>query len=90
MHAGEDEMFYLLSGELVGYCGDENWTATAGRFVFVPRDQVHGYTVTGDAPAWALVITGPPKLDRLIAARDVMWPLASFGRREDAILQHYS
>ena len=36
VHAGEDEMFYLLSGELVGYCGNENWTATAGTFVFVP------------------------------------------------------
>lgn len=69
VHAGEDEMFYLLSGELVGYCGNENWTATAGSFVFVPREQVHGFTVTSDAPARVLVITGPPKLDRQIAAR---------------------
>ena len=69
VHAGEDEMFYLLSGELVGYCGNENWTATTGSFVFVPRDQVHGFTVTGGAPARALVITGPPNLDRQIAAR---------------------
>ena len=68
VHAGEDEMFYLLSGELAGYCGDETWTAIAGSFVFVPRDQLHGFTVTGDAPARALVITGPPKLDREIAA----------------------
>jgi quercetin dioxygenase-like cupin family protein len=69
VHAGEDEMFYVLDGELTGCCGDDHWTATAGSFVFVPRDQVHGFTVTGDAPARALVITGPPKLDRQITAR---------------------
>jgi quercetin dioxygenase-like cupin family protein len=56
-------------GELTGYCGDDHWTATAGSFVFVPRDQVHGFTVTGDTTARAVVITGPPRLDRQIAAR---------------------
>jgi quercetin dioxygenase-like cupin family protein len=35
-HAGEDEMFYLLDGELRGFCDDERWTATPGHFVFVP------------------------------------------------------
>jgi quercetin dioxygenase-like cupin family protein len=68
VHAGEDEMFYVLDGELTGYCGDDHWTATAGSFVFVPRDQVHGFTVTGDTTARAVVITGPPRLDRQIAA----------------------
>ncbi len=27
-HAGEDEMLYVLDGELHGYCDDERWTAT--------------------------------------------------------------
>jgi quercetin dioxygenase-like cupin family protein len=69
VHDGEDEMFYLLDGELSGYCGDDRWTATAGSFVFVPRDRLHGFTVTSDRPARAIVITGPPRLDRQIAAR---------------------
>ena len=69
VHAGEDEMFYVLTGELTGYCGDDHWTARAGSFVFVPRDQVHAFTVTGDTTARAVVITGPPRLDRQIAAR---------------------
>ena len=68
VHAGEDEMFYLLAGELTGYCGDEPWTATAGSFVFVPRDHPHGFTVISAEPARALVITGPPQLDRQVAA----------------------
>ena len=69
VHAGEDEMFYLLEGELTGFCGDDRWTATAGSFVFVPRDCLHGFTVTSSGPARALVITGPSQLDRQIAAR---------------------
>jgi quercetin dioxygenase-like cupin family protein len=66
-HAGEDEMFYLLSGELQGFCDDTHWTATPGSFVFVPRDQPHGFIVTSDEPARALVIVGPPRLDAQIA-----------------------
>ena len=74
VHAGEDEMFYVLAGELAGLCDGQEWTATAGCFVFVPRDRVHSFTVTGREPARALVITGPPQLDRQIAARGPGWP----------------
>ena len=68
VHAGEDEMFYLLGGELTGFCEHDRWTATAGSFVFVPRDRLHGFTVTSSEPARAIVITGPSQLDRQIAA----------------------
>ena len=74
VHAGEDEMFYVLAGELAGLCDGQEWTATAGCFVFVPRDRVHSFTVTSREPARALVITGPPQLDRQIAARGPGWP----------------
>ena len=69
VHEGEDEMFYVLEGELSGFCEDERWTATAGCFVFVPRDRGHGFAVSGAGPARVLVITGPPRLDGQIAAR---------------------
>jgi quercetin dioxygenase-like cupin family protein len=68
IHAGEDEMFYLLSGELAGFCDEDRWTASAGSFVFVPRDRSHGFTVTSAEPAVAVVVTGPSRLDRQIAA----------------------
>ena len=71
VHAGEDEMLYVLAGELHGFCDDEPWTATAGSFVFVPRDRPHGFVVTGAGPARALVIVGPPRLDRQVAASGV-------------------
>src|ERR1700683_2476397 len=69
VHDGEDEMFYLLAGEITGFCEEQDWTAAAGSFVFVPRDHAHGFTVTGAGPARALVVTGPPGLDGQIAAR---------------------
>ncbi len=74
VHDGEDEMFYLLEGELTGFCDDERWTAAPGSFVFVPRDRLHGFTVTSRGPARAIIITGPPQLDRQIAARGQLPP----------------
>lgn len=74
VHTGEDEMLYLLAGELQGFCDDDRWTATPGSFVFVPRDRPHGFIVTSDEPARALVIVGPPRLDRQIAATGTLIP----------------
>jgi quercetin dioxygenase-like cupin family protein len=45
VHAGEDEMFYVLAGELSVFCEDDRWTATPGSFVFVPRDHRHGFVI---------------------------------------------
>jgi quercetin dioxygenase-like cupin family protein len=67
-HPGEDEMFYLLAGELHGFCGADRWQAIPGTFVLVPRDTHHGFTVASDEPARALVIVGPPRLDAQIRA----------------------
>jgi quercetin dioxygenase-like cupin family protein len=69
VHVGEDEMFYVLAGELSGWCDQLSWVARAGSFVFVPRDCPHGFAVTSAEPARALVITGPSQLDQQIAAR---------------------
>lgn len=73
-HAGEDEMFYLLAGEMQGFCDDTRWTATPGSFVFVPRDRPHGFVVTSEEEARALVIVGPPRLDRQVAATGTLIP----------------
>ena len=55
-HGGEDEMFYLLDGWIVGFCS-----------VFVPRDRPHGLTVLDNRPTTTLVMAGPPRLDSQIA-----------------------
>jgi len=70
-HEGEDELFYLLDGELEGFCGEDRWTATPGSFVLVPRDQPHGFVVSSATAARALVIVGPPRLDQQVAATGI-------------------
>ena len=74
VHAGEDEMLYVLDGELQGFCDGDSWTATPGSFVFVPRDRRHGFVVTSEGPARALVIVGPPRLDGQVVATGVPVP----------------
>jgi quercetin dioxygenase-like cupin family protein len=86
IHAGEDEMLYVLAGELQGFSDDSQWTAKQGSFVFVPRDRPHGFRVTSAEPAQALVIVGPPRLDAQIAATGklVSGSRARVGSNEDA------
>src|ERR1700744_6387127 len=69
VHAGEDEMFYVLDGELAVSCADQAWNAEPGSFVFVPRDQPHHFEVTSSSAARVLVVTGPPQLDEQIIGR---------------------
>ncbi|MEJ2887663.1 cupin domain-containing protein [Actinomycetospora aeridis] len=65
-HEGEDEMFYVLAGEVRGFCGDEHFTAATGAFIFLPRDVEHGLEVVGDREATLLTIVGPARFDALV------------------------
>jgi quercetin dioxygenase-like cupin family protein len=67
-HDGEDEMFYVLDGELHGFCDDDEWSATPGSFVFVPRDRPHSLSVVGERPAKGIVVTGPSRLAAQVVA----------------------
>ena len=59
-HAGEEEGFYVVDGEVVLQVGDQTLLATKGAFVLVPRDVAHTYRVIGDQPATLLIIISPP------------------------------
>ena len=37
VHAGEDEMFYVLAGEVSVFCAQDRWTATVGSFILSGR-----------------------------------------------------
>lgn len=58
-HGTEDEMFYLLDGEITFRCGGSTFELTKGGFVFLPRGLEHGYTIPGDDPVRLLAITAP-------------------------------
>ena len=48
VHHREDEAFFVLEGSLTVRVGDEIFSATAGSFVFCPRDVPHLITVESD------------------------------------------
>jgi quercetin dioxygenase-like cupin family protein len=56
VHHNEDEWFYVLSGELTFWIDGKVTTATAGSFVYGPRDVPHTFTVSSDDARFLLVI----------------------------------
>jgi mannose-6-phosphate isomerase-like protein (cupin superfamily) len=57
VHEGEDEVFYVLDGELTLICGDESFDAGPRDFVFLPRDVPHSYAIKSEGLVELLVIT---------------------------------
>jgi quercetin dioxygenase-like cupin family protein len=58
-HETEDEMFYVLEGEITFQCGENTFDLKQGGFVFLPAGIEHGYTIHGEDPVRLLVITAP-------------------------------
>jgi mannose-6-phosphate isomerase-like protein (cupin superfamily) len=59
VHHREDESFWVLEGEVTVRYGDETVRASAGSFVFLPRDLPHTFVVEGDRPARMLTLLTP-------------------------------
>ncbi|MGI8404285.1 MAG: cupin domain-containing protein [Thermomicrobiales bacterium] len=66
VHHLADESFYVLAGGMRGICGDQEWAATTGAFVWLPRGIPHGYAVDGDETLKTLAITVPAGFDRFV------------------------
>ena len=64
VHHREDEAFYLLEGEIRFRCGDEEFTAEAGDFVFGPREVPHSFKVL-EAGARVLLLMTPAGLEQM-------------------------
>jgi quercetin dioxygenase-like cupin family protein len=58
-HQHEDEVFYVLEGEMTVMQDDSVATVGAGSYVVLPRGHLHGFWNSGDAPARMLVILTP-------------------------------
>ena len=59
VHHREDEMFYLLEGNILFKCGDELFEGGPGSFVFLPRDIPHSHKIIGETTARWLNLTTP-------------------------------
>lgn len=51
VHSSEDEFMYVLDGQLRFRLGEDEHTAPAGSFVFIPRGLPHTWQNTGDDQA---------------------------------------
>jgi len=47
-HPTEDEMFYVLEGEVTFRCGSEAFEVGEGGFVYLPQQIEHGYTIKSE------------------------------------------
>lgn len=58
-HPTEDEIFYVLKGELTFHCGGETFDVGEGGFMYLPMGIEHGYTIRSDGQVRLLVVTFP-------------------------------
>src|SRR3954467_410774 len=61
---GEDEAFYVLSGQLEISAGADTFVARAGDFVFIPRTTLHCFRNVGVDAARALILFAPAGFER--------------------------
>ena len=56
VHHNEDEWFYVTEGELTFWTGGQVTTASAGSFVYLPRDVPHTFLVSSPEARFLLVV----------------------------------
>jgi len=67
VHHRESESFYVTDGALTVWAGGRSIEATAGSFVYAPRDVPHTFTVTS-AEARFLLLTQPAGFEGFMRA----------------------
>ena len=65
IHHAEDEMFYVLEGEVDFQIGETSVRAAAGSFLLAPRDVAHSFKMVEDQPARILVMFSPAGIEKL-------------------------
>lgn len=66
VHSREDEYFYVLDGEIVVWCGSEEFHAGPRSFIFLPRGIPHAWDVKSGTRATLLMMTVPAMLDEFL------------------------
>jgi quercetin dioxygenase-like cupin family protein len=64
LHRQHEETFYVLEGEFIFQLGTQTVKATAGTFVFVPRELPHAFENIGNQPGRVLGIMTPGGYER--------------------------
>jgi mannose-6-phosphate isomerase-like protein (cupin superfamily) len=66
VHHAEDELFYLLSGQLLAECAGKQVTVDAGGCLLLPRNLPHAFVVT-NGPADIIHVANPSGFEKFMA-----------------------
>ncbi len=75
IHHVEDEILYILEGEIAGHCGAQPLRVGAGGTLFLPRGVAHTWHAAGAEPARLLMVTTPAGYERFCAAAGELAPV---------------
>jgi len=67
VHHREEEPWYVLEGHVQFGCGELEYEAAPGAFMFLPRDVPHRFRILGDAGARMLLLSLPGGLEGMFA-----------------------
>lgn len=57
IHHREDEIFYVLEGEIAVSVGDRTLKGTPGTLIFLPRDVRHSFTIVSEQSRMLILVT---------------------------------
>jgi mannose-6-phosphate isomerase-like protein (cupin superfamily) len=84
VHTREDEYFYVLDGRIIVWCGNEEFHAGPGSFVFLPRGVPHAWDVESEEKAKLLMMTVPAMLEKFLQEFH-----AATSAQRDAVAEQY-
>lgn len=77
VHHREDEMFYVLEGELRFFSEGQTWVLGPGGFAFLPRNVPHGFRTEGNTAARSLLLVTPAGFEGFVQTLSTAEPAAS-------------
>jgi quercetin dioxygenase-like cupin family protein len=67
VHRNEDEVFYLLEGEIRLFSEGRSWVLGPGGVAFLPRGIPHGFRTEGETWSRSLLLAMPAGLEEFVA-----------------------
>lgn len=91
VHEKEDELVYLLQGEIEVTLGDQTMLAVPGVTALLPRGIAHGFTNVGDTPSILIDTILPGRFDNYFAELSELYKAGDPAEQEiDALSEKYS
>lgn len=88
VHSREDELFYVLEGDLVFELDGEQHTVSTGGTVYLRRGIVHAYQNFTERPARLLIATTPGEFSSFFEEMSAMTPVGGMPEMEPLLALH--